>query len=82
MEGDQTKTMASDFFNPLIDGYKTEEQKNDMRRVHFISYDEIDWSYPNIVIVIGQESKGISYAIAKKGFLINQRFLRILNKDF
>lgn len=72
MEGDQTKTTASDFFNPVIDGFKTEEQKNDIRQVQFIPYDEIDWSYPNIVVVIGQESRGISYAIAKKGFLVHQ----------
>ena len=67
MEGDQSKTRASDFFNPIIDSAKTDEQKLDMRQMQFIPYDEIDWSYPNIIIVIGQESRGISYAIAEKG---------------
>ena len=67
MEGDPEKETVGHFYLPSIDEHLTPEQKADQRIIQMVQYDGIDWTYPNIVLVIGQESRGLSYAIASKG---------------
>ena len=37
-----------------------------MTELKRVKYTDIDWTYPNIVVVFGQTSRGLSRAIARK----------------
>ena len=66
MEGDSDKNTVGDYYLPAIDETLTEEQKSDKRVIQSVQYDGIDWTYPNIIIVFGQEARGLSHKIASK----------------
>jgi len=71
LEGDMSKNTVGRFHLPLLDGELTNSQKSDEREIQFVPYDQVDWTYPNIILVLGQESHGLSYAIASKARVEN-----------
>ena len=70
MEGDSEKKCVGDFYLPMVDIQKPKVEFKDLRVIPRVRYDQVDWSYPNIILVIGNEAKGISNAIASKDMRI------------
>ena len=58
-----SKCCPVDFRNKIDD--KLDENESDQTEIPMVNYLNVDWTYPNIVVVFGQASRGISKSIAR-----------------
>ena len=65
MLGSEDKSTPGDFSN-ILDKNDLEPSEFDDQEIPKVSYVDVDWTYPNIVVVFGQTSFGLSRQIARK----------------
>jgi len=67
LEGDEAKVTPA-FFHNLVDdlNHTTDDAQFDQQQIQRVNYTDVDWTYPNIVVVFGETSRGLSKAITRK----------------
>jgi len=65
LEGSEDKSTPGDFSN-VLDDNDLEPSEFDDQEIPKVSYVDVDWTYPNIIVVFGQTSLGLSRQIARK----------------
>ena len=75
--GDESKACPSDFEN-ILDDCIDDYNEFDAVELPRICYNNVDWTYPNIVVVFGQTSRGLSRKVARKGLCFNLNFSELL----
>jgi len=65
LDGSVDKSKPGDFSN-VLDKNDDESSEFDDQIIETVSYTDVDWTYPNIIVVFGQTSYGLSRKIARK----------------